>query len=200
MAALADSDYEVITLGDGSLRVAPKAEFFKGAYTYAAVRAADVPAATAAAVDRWKSYVRGDLALKHALVVRWFRPARDGEPVALRSDVALRGQYSNDRVATVWLSADLAPLEAVETLAHEGRHMKQWQDYGRGYRAARPRADSHADEHEALQYGRLVRKFVELPTQQAVDLMAEACGVPAWKARAWDAADRRWEQKHGRAL
>jgi hypothetical protein len=183
----------------GALRVLPSLDHFKG-YGYAEVPASAVPAATRDAVARWKAYVRIDLKLPTSLAVRWFRPAAGRDPVAFRNEHRLRGLYVLTEGATVWLNANLPALDAVESLAHEGRHVKQWVDYRAGRRAQQPQVDSPADEHDATAYGQETRRFVALPSDQTYAWQARKYGIPEWKLRAWDQADAAWERKQARAV
>jgi hypothetical protein len=92
------------------------------------------------------AYATKDLGLPSVLI-RWFRPAKAGEPVYFRKAGAIpHGVVRGDQPAEIGVRASLSTLTVADVVLHEALHVRQFLD-GRD-------ADSDECQAEAAAYGR----------------------------------------------
>lgn len=112
-----------------------------------------VPLSSRRAAIAALAYATKDLGLPDVRI-RWFRPARRGEPVYFRKAGGVpEGVVDGDRPREIGIRADLSPAMVADVVLHEALHVRQFLD-GR---------DGHSSEcqEEAEAYaGNLVRAGV----------------------------------------
>jgi hypothetical protein len=105
-----------------------------------------VPLASRLAAAEALAYATKDLALPNVLI-RWFRPAKPGEPVYFRKAGGVpHGVVRGDRPAEIGVRASLSTVTVADVVLHEALHVRQFLD-GRD-------ADSDECQDEAAAYGR----------------------------------------------
>jgi hypothetical protein len=105
-----------------------------------------VPLASRLAAADALAYATKDLGLPSVLI-RWFRPARPGEPVYFRKAGGIpHGVVRGDRPAEIGIRASLSTITVADVVLHEALHVRQFLD-GRD-------ADSDECQKEAEAYGR----------------------------------------------
>jgi len=111
----------------------------------------EVDAAIVALVSRLAAadalaYATKDLGLPD-VVIRWFRPAKPGEPIYFRKAGGVpHGVVRGDRPAEIGVRASLSTVTVADVVLHEALHVRQFLD-GRD-------ADSDECQEEAAAYGR----------------------------------------------
>jgi len=117
------------------------------------------------AIDAVLPELRKDLGLDK-VTVRWFRPETVERKAyretngrtpwhTFKGDDGLRGQCLGSAPEEIWVRADLSALDAAETLGHELKHSKHFNDYISGAAELPDAADGEA---AALAYGHSVRQ------------------------------------------
>jgi hypothetical protein len=115
-------------------------------FTCTEVDPAAVPLASRLAATDALAYATKDLGLPSVLI-RWFRPARPGEPVYFRKAGAVpHGVVRGDKPAEIGVRASLSTITVADVVLHEALHVRQFLD-GRD-------ADSDECQKEAEAYGR----------------------------------------------
>ena len=110
------------------------------------VEPASVPLVSRLAAADALAYATKDLGLPSVLI-RWFRPAKPGEPVYFRKAGGVpHGVVRGDRPAEIGVRASLSTITVADVVLHEALHVRQFLD-GRD-------ADSDECQDEAAAYGR----------------------------------------------
>jgi hypothetical protein len=100
------------------------------------VETSTVPLESRLAAAHALAYATKDLDLP-SVQIRWFRPARPGEPIYFRKAGGVPdGVVRGDRPAEIGVLASLPPVTIVDVVLHEALHVRQFLD-GR---------DGHSDE------------------------------------------------------
>ena len=114
-------------------------------FACAEVDAETVPLASRLAADDALGYATKDLSLPSVLI-RWFRPAKPGEPVYFRrAGEVPHGVVRGDRPAEIGVRSSLPTKTVADVVLHEALHVRQFLD-GRD-------ADSDECQAEAAAYG-----------------------------------------------
>jgi hypothetical protein len=133
------------------------------------VEAETVPLASRLAAADALAYATKDLGLPSVLI-RWFRPARPGEPVYFRraGDVP-HGVVRGDRPSEIGVRDSLPTITVADVVLHEALHVRQFLDGRDG--------DSDECQAEAAVYGnRLSRAGVAKAIAESAEAAARERG------------------------
>ena len=134
------------------------------------VDSATVPLASRLAAADALAYATKDLGLPSVLI-RWFRPANDGEPVYFRKAGGVpHGVVRGDRPAEIGVRASLSTVTVADVVLHEAFHVRQFLDGRDG--------DSDECQAEAAAYGdRLSRAGIAKSIADSANAAARDGGV-----------------------
>ncbi len=106
----------------------------KEALTYVEVPMARLSAKLAETADRMANTLGRELGVRQPVTVRWFEPLEEGADAQDRKTLTLDGPhdgyFDHDEPHTIWLNAKQGALDLARTIAHEVKHVHQFQLWG----------------------------------------------------------------------